>query len=144
MCVKKKMLQGFPSSFDSEFTISTLHLILEFKKKKSAYTASACSLCFVHSIIFVRGKQPFCSSSRYVHCWSHLSMCVCPDDIFWTAQPFVTKLGVVVHCHELECHAMTGLLSFRARTQIQQNITFLLYILDCWSFSKLFGHNEGS
>lgn len=87
----------------------------------------------------MRGKLPFCISSRYVHYWSHLPTCVCPDNMFWMAQPFVTELGVVVHCHEPECHAMTGLPSFRARTQIKQNITFLLYLLDCWSFSKLFG-----
>ena len=27
--------------------------------------------------------------------WNHLS--VCPDNIFWTAQPFVAKLGMVMH-----------------------------------------------
>ena len=35
------------------------------------------------------------------------SLCPCvqlyPDDIFWTAQPFITKLSMVVH-HWLECH----------------------------------------
>ena len=27
----------------------------------------------------------------------------CLDDIFWTAQPFVTKLGLVIHHHEPKC-----------------------------------------
>ena len=30
---------------------------------------------------------------------------VCPDDIFWTNGHFVTKLGVVMHHYEPECHA---------------------------------------
>ena len=29
----------------------------------------------------------------------------CQADIFWTTEPFVTKLGVVMHHHGLECHA---------------------------------------
>ena len=41
-----------------------------------------------------------------------VSVCPCvrlsrfsPDDVFWTAQTFVTKLGMMVHRHESECHA---------------------------------------
>ena len=30
---------------------------------------------------------------------------VCPDDIFRTADYFVTKLGLVMQHHEPECHA---------------------------------------
>ena len=30
----------------------------------------------------------------------------CPEGIFWTAQPFVTKLCVVVHHSEVECHVI--------------------------------------
>ena len=29
----------------------------------------------------------------------------CPENIYWTTQPFVTKLGVVIHDCELECQA---------------------------------------
>ena len=28
---------------------------------------------------------------------------VCPDDIFWIAEPFTTKLGLVVHHYEPDC-----------------------------------------
>ena len=43
------------------------------------------------------------------HCvhLSYLSVHVsklCPELIFWTAQPFVTTLGMVVHHPETECH----------------------------------------
>ena len=30
---------------------------------------------------------------------------VCPDDIFWTQEHFVTKPGMVMHLHKPECHA---------------------------------------
>ena len=34
-----------------------------------------------------------------------LSVCrTCPVRVFWIAQPFVTKLGVVVHHRQPECH----------------------------------------
>ena len=32
-----------------------------------------------------------------------MSVNVCPDDIFLTAEHFVTKLVIVVHHYELEC-----------------------------------------
>ena len=38
-------------------------------------------------------------------CISVLASGFCPDSISWTAQPFVTKLGMVLYYHELECHA---------------------------------------
>ena len=34
-----------------------------------------------------------------------MSVNVCPDDIFWTVEHFVTKLGMVMQHHEPECHA---------------------------------------
>ena len=34
-----------------------------------------------------------------------MSVNVCPDDIFWTAEYFVTKLGMVMQNHEPECRA---------------------------------------
>ena len=32
-------------------------------------------------------------------------VCLCPEDIFWIAQPFVTKLSMVVRHHGPKCHA---------------------------------------
>ena len=55
---------------------------------------------------------------------SVLSFCpcfqYCPDNISCTAQPFSTKLGMVVYYHEVECHAEK-----------------LVYYLQCQ------GHSEG-
>ena len=34
-----------------------------------------------------------------------MSMNVCLDNVFWIAEHFVTKLGMVIKCHEPECHA---------------------------------------
>ena len=43
--------------------------------------------------------------SLCVHPSVHVSM-LCPEDIFCTAQPLGTKLGVVVRLCEPECHAI--------------------------------------
>ena len=32
-----------------------------------------------------------------------MSMNVCPGNIFWTAEPFTTKLGMAMHHHEPDC-----------------------------------------
>ena len=48
----------------------------------------------------------------------------CLFDIFWTAHPFVTKLGMVMHHHRPECHVER--LSSQSRSQwglIQSDIT---------------------
>ena len=45
--------------------------------------------------------------------WNHFiclsavcpSALVCPDDIFLTAQPFLTRLVIVMYYHEAVCHA---------------------------------------
>ena len=46
---------------------------------------------------------------------------VCPDDIFWITEHFVTKFGMVMQHHEPECHAgkkfLLLLLSSRSRWQ---------------------------
>ena len=34
-----------------------------------------------------------------------MSMNVCLDDVFWSADHFVTKLGMIMQQHEPECHA---------------------------------------
>ena len=38
------------------------------------------------------------------HSEVQLSVNVCPAEIFLTTEPFVTKLGIVLHHHEPECH----------------------------------------
>ena len=46
------------------------------------------------------------------------SVNVCLDDIFWTAEHFVTKLGMVMQHDEPECHVeKDGFLSSRSRLQ---------------------------
>ena len=32
-----------------------------------------------------------------------MSMNICPDDIFWIAEPFTAKLGMVMHYEEPDC-----------------------------------------
>ena len=64
---------------------------------------------------------------------------VCPDDIFWSAEHFVTNLGsVCVHHHELERHAKRLFCYFQdqghSKVLYDQNMTVLLYLLNCWSF----------
>ena len=43
-----------------------------------------------------------CSRSRSQQNFK-MSMNVCPDDIFWIAEPFTTKLGMVMHHYEPDC-----------------------------------------
>ena len=43
-----------------------------------------------------------CSRSRSQQSFK-MSMNVCPDDIFWFAEPFTTKLGMVMRYYELDC-----------------------------------------
>ena len=70
-----------------------------------------------------------------------MSVNVCPDDTFWTAQHFVTRHNMVVQHHELECHAgKKCLLSWRSASQWgliwSKYDFFLLYLLSCWFFGK--------
>ena len=47
-----------------------------------------------------------------------MSVTVCPDDIVWTAEHFVTKLGIVMKHHEPVCQVGNNcLLSSRSRSQ---------------------------
>ena len=43
-----------------------------------------------------------CSRSRSQQNFK-MSMNVCPDDIFWIAEPFTAKLGMVMHHYEPDC-----------------------------------------
>ena len=43
-----------------------------------------------------------CSRSRSQQTFK-MSVNVCPNDIFWIAEPFTTKLGMVMHHYEPDC-----------------------------------------
>ena len=53
-----------------------------------------------------------------------ISINVCLNDIFWTAEPFITKFGMVIHIHKLGWDVInnnnnkTGLLSSRSKSQL--------------------------
>ena len=53
-----------------------------------------------------------------------------PNSIFWTAQFFVTKLGMVVHLHESECY---GFAVLKVKVTIRASVirVGLLYLLSC-------------
>ena len=70
-----------------------------------------------------------------------MSVNVCLDDIFWTAEYFVTKLGMVTQHHETEC--LAGKKKFAvfkvkvtARADMINIWLFLLYLLNCWFFGS--------
>ena len=91
-----------------------------FSTKKSSCTRKAmeyfsnwtfvCRMRVIH-----KGANQPCALQSVSLCWNIYileslcsSVCVsgfCPDSIFGTAQPFLTKLGMVMHHHEPECHA---------------------------------------
>ena len=52
---------------------------------------------------------------------------VYPEDIFETAEPFVTELGIVMHHHELGCHAKRFVCYFQGQGHsngsYDQNVT---------------------
>ena len=52
-----------------------------------------------------------------------ISVDVCLNDILWTAEPFITKFGMVIHIHKLGWDVIsnnnkTGLLSSRSKSQL--------------------------
>ena len=53
---------------------------------------------------------------------------VCPDDIFWTAEPSVTDLGMMKHYQEFKCH-VKRLVCF---LQGHGLVTVKSYILKIW------------
>ena len=52
---------------------------------------------------------------------------VCPDDIFWTTKDFISKLGIVMHHYDLECHAKRLICYFQGqgpcKSSYDQNMT---------------------
>ena len=56
-----------------------------------------------------------------------LPMNVCLADVFWTSEPFVAKIGIVMHHHELECRAkrMVGYFQCKgySKGSFDQNMT---------------------
>ena len=66
-------------------------------------------------------------SSVYWNHYVYLSFClsvqICPEDTFWTAQPFVTKLCMVMHGSEPEWHAKNSWLT--VHTIGQDTISFV-------------------
>ena len=69
-----------------------------------------------------------------------MSVNVCSDNIFWTMEHFVTKLGVVMQHHEPECHSEKIVCCLQgcglSKGSYNQIWLFLLYLLNCWFFSN--------
>ena len=65
----------------------------------------------VHCLQCQGHSKGFYGKTRLLHSRSRsqqkfkMSVSLCPDDIFWTAEHFVTKLGMVMQHHEPECYA---------------------------------------
>ena len=60
-------------------------------------------------------------------------MNVCPDNISWIAEPFTTKLGMVMHHYEPDKEIV--LLSSRSQWSIiYSKYDFLICLMNCWSF----------
>ena len=61
----------------------------------------------------------------------------CPDDISWSIQPFLTKLGMVVYYYEaivIQKNCFTNLnVKVTVRAYIIKIWLYLLYLLNCWS-----------
>lgn len=63
--------------------------------------------------------------------WNRL--CVCKDSILGTEEPFVSKLGTVVHCCQPKCLVKKKcLLTFNVKVRVRSRIRlFLLCSLNC-------------
>ena len=61
--------------------------------------------------------------------WSCPSFLALSWRYFWTTQPFVTKLGMVVHHYEVKCH---GLLSSRSRKGTVKTCIIRIWLLGLW------------
>lgn len=64
-------------------------------------------------------------------CWNYC-VCVsrlCPDGIFGSAQPFATKLGLVVRHHEPQCPAEKNWVAI-----INVKVTVRAYLITIWLF----------
>ena len=60
------------------------------------------------------------------------------DGISWTAEPFVTELGMVMHLHGWQCYARRLVSCHQVQGHSggshNQVWLFLPYLLNCWSF----------
>ena len=71
-----------------------------------------------------------------------MSMNVCPDDILWSAEHCVTKLGMMMQPYEpvCNCNAEKNCSIFKkSRSQeglIIKILLFLLHFLNCWFFGN--------
>ena len=95
----------------------------------------------VSSALVSCGKMGLpCSRSRSQRRFK-MSVNVCPDDIFWTTDHFVTKPGTVMQPHKPECPAEKKLVlcvqcqgHSEGLYNKKKNITiFTIYLLNCWS-----------
>ena len=63
---------------------------------------------------------------------------VCPDDIFCTTQYFVSRLGIVMHHYESECHAKRLIYYFQGqghcKSLYDQNLAISTISFNWWSF----------
>ena len=60
-----------------------------------------------------------------------MSMNVCPDNIFWIAEPFTTKLGMVIHHYEQNCLSKNWFAVFKVKVTVMDNI------IKIWLFNTL-------
>ena len=60
-----------------------------------------------------------------------MSVNVCPDDIFWIAEPFTTRLGMVMHHFEPDC------LSKRLVCCLKIKVTVKYNVIKLWLFNML-------
>ena len=63
-----------------------------------------------------------------------MSVDVCPDDIFWTTEHFVTILGMVMQHHDPECHVGKKLFAI-FKVKVTVKLIWLKY--DSWSDDTL-------
>ena len=84
--------------------------------------------------LMIHHHKPECSVENFwfLHSRSRserrfkMPMYVCPDDIFWTAEHFVTKLGMVMQHHKQECHLEENCLQ-SSRSRSQQGLKWSKY-----------------
>ena len=117
--------------------ISAFYFSIDFRPTLTYQSTSAdlrqqhlTSFCAVCGVLFYQKRESTVVSSGVrdvtlmTHICSHLAECL---------QSFVTKLGIVVHHHELECHAKKWDSIFKVKVTVWAYISktwqFLLYLL---------------
>ena len=79
---------------------------------------------------------PACAVCFSIHPSGYLSSCLCVqlclDNISWTAQPFLTKLGMEVECHTENLFTIFNV-KITAKAYILKIWLFQLYLLKCCS-----------